>query len=143
MTRPTRTGTRPTTTAAPRTGNGADPALTLNLDAGELPAPGEDVLIVHGAYEVLVAHTGEPEADVDETAEEPGSLLSFSVVDVHGASRVHAAVVRQRAVRSVVDRHPLCSRSRTRKVARRRRDLDLSTVNCTQCAARLRADGIL
>lgn len=119
------------------------PNLSIAIAEADLPAPGEDVLVTYGPYEVLVAHTGDPETDVDEDADEPESVLSYSVVDVHGATRVHAAVVRQREVRSMVDRHPLCSRSKTRKVARRRRDLDLSTVNCTQCAARLRAEGML
>jgi hypothetical protein len=119
------------------------PDLSIAIAETDLPAPGEDVLVTHGPYEVLVAHTGDPEADIDETADEPESTITYSVVDVHGATRVHAAIVRQREVRSIVDRHPLCSRSKTRRVARRRRDLDLSTVNCTQCAARLRAEGMI
>lgn len=121
------------------------PALTITIDEPDLPAPGEDVLISTGAYEVLVANTAEPEADVDPEpdADDPEAQITYSVVDVHGATRVHAAIVRKREVRSVVDRFPLCSRSRTRRVSRRRRDLDLSTVNCTQCAARLHAEGIL
>lgn len=117
--------------------------LTITVATENLPAPGEDVLVTHGPYEILVAHTGEPQTDIDETADEPDSQLTYSVVDVHNATRVHAAIVRQRPIRSVVDRHPLCSRSKTRRVARRRRDLDLSTVNCTQCLGRLHADGIL
>lgn len=119
------------------------PNLTVKIDEIDLPLPGEDVIVMSGPYEVLIAHTGEPEVDVDETVDEPESTITHTVVDVHGATRVHAAVVRQRPMRSVVDRHPLCSRSKTRRVARRRRDLDLSTVNCTQCLGRLQAEGIL
>ncbi|MEU9822246.1 hypothetical protein ACIGG9_26000 [Pseudonocardia alni] len=119
------------------------PPFEIQIDEQELPAPGEDVLVTSGPYEILIGHTGDPQTEVDQTAEEPGSQITFSVVDVHGATRVHAAAVRQREVRSRVDRHPLCSRSQTRKVARRRRDIDLSAVNCTQCRSRLVAEGVL
>lgn len=59
--------------------------------------------------------------------------ISYSVVDVDGAARVHAAIVKHHPHRSVVSRSMLCSVIKTRRVARRRRDQDLDAVTCQQC----------
>jgi len=76
-----------------------------------------------------------------ETAAAAGPLISYEVVNVRGATRTHAALVRHHERRSVVNRWTLCSVSDSRRVTGRRRDQDLSTVTCTQCRRRLEAEG--
>lgn len=121
----------------------------LTIPAGSLPSPGEVVeLQLSSTLVALIEHTGEPTEDVDdptpdEQAASPVPLITYTVVDVVGATRTHAARVRRRAERTRVDRHPLCSRSGSRIVRGRRRDLDLSVVTCTQCRRQLEAEGEL
>jgi len=70
-------------------------------------------------------------------------MISYEVVNVRGATRTHAAIVRQHEKRSMVKRWTLCSVSNSRRVIGRRRDQELSTVTCTQCRRRLESEGEL
>ncbi len=70
-------------------------------------------------------------------------MISYEVVNVRGATRTHAAIVRQHEKRSMVNRWTLCSVSNSRRVIGRRRDQELSTVTCTQCRRRLESEGEL
>jgi hypothetical protein len=123
--------------------------LAITIAADDLPRPGE--ITKHQLGENLVAfieHTGEPTEDVVEPTEEEldqasEPLISYEVVDVRGATRTHAAIVRHRDKRSVVNRWTLCSISNSRRVIGRRRDQDLSTVTCTRCRRRLMDEGEL
>ena len=104
-----------------------------------VPLPGEVAVHELGdALTVLIEHTTET-----GTAEAPAfkPAISYTVVDVEGAARVHAAVVKHHPQRSVVSRATLCSVTKTRRVARRRRDLDLDAVTCQQCRRRLEKAG--
>lgn len=69
--------------------------------------------------------------------------VTYTVVDVAGAARVHAATVKHHPQRSVVSRSTLCSVTKARRVTRRRRDQDLSAVTCQQCRRRLEKVGAL
>lgn len=126
------------------------PDWGFRIAADDLPGPGEDFLFeVEGSpYTVLIAHNGEPQAEVDEPSDDDvsddhGPTTWYEVVDVRGATRTHAALVRRRGNRSVVNRWTLCSVSNSRRVTGRKRDLQLSTVTCAQCRRRLEAEGEL
>lgn len=129
----------------------AEPTWGFRIPLAELPGPGEDLLFeVEGTpYTALITHTGEPQAEVDEPSEdeqaaaEDGPLSWYEVVDVRGRTRTHAALVRRRGERSVVNRWALCSVSNSRRVVGRKRDQQLSTVTCTQCRRRLEDAGEL
>lgn len=122
--------------------------LTITIPAADIPAPGEDVLInLDGPYQALIVNTGEPQetVEIDEPPlpGEPRPAFHYEVVDVSGAIRTHAAIVRVRGNRTVVNRWSLCSQSNSRRVTGRKRDQDLSTVTCAQCRRRLEAEGEL
>ncbi len=123
--------------------------LTFTIPAADLPRPGE--VTVHEFGDDLIAlieNTGEPTEDVAEPTEAELSvairpLISYEVVDVRGATRTHAAIVRHHEKRSRVNRWTLCSVSDSRRVMGRRRDQELTTVTCTQCRRRLETEGEL
>lgn len=123
--------------------------LTIEIASGDLPRPGEDLLVVvEGTpYEALIVHTGAPEDEVDTESEtsvdEADPAFSYTVVDVFGATRTHAALVRHHLQRTVVNRYTLCSQNNSRRVRSRRRDQPLNAVTCTQCTKRLEAAGEL
>ncbi len=114
--------------------------LNFTLTDDQIPGPGEDVLVdLGGGLQALIANT----AELDGAPEPMEGLVTYTVVDVYGAARTHAAEVTQRAQRTRVSRWTLCSRNESRRVSRRRRDLDLAAVSCTQCRKRLEAEGLL
>ncbi len=123
--------------------------LTFTISAADLPRPGE--VTEYQLNEDLIAlieHTGEPTEDITEPTEDEldravQPLISYEVVNVRGATRTHAAIVRHHEKRSMVNRWTLCSVSNSRRVIGRRRDQELSTVTCTQCRRRLESEGEL
>jgi hypothetical protein len=119
----------------------SDPLLTFTIP---VPRPGEVAAHDLGYLTALIENTGTPADIANAVAEvriEP--LITYEVVDVRGARRTHAAIVRHHELRSVVDRWTLCSRSKSRRVSGRRRDQGLSTVTCKQCLQRLADAGVL
>lgn len=123
--------------------------MTFTIPAADLPSPGEVTTHELGDdLTALIENTGEPTEDVAEpTAAElrvaVQPLISYEVVDVRGATRTHAAIVRHHEKRSRVNRWTLCSVSDSRRVTGRRRDQELTTVTCTQCRRRLETEGEL
>lgn len=107
-----------------------------------MPLPGEVTAHELGnALTVLIENTTTETGTAEAPAFKPA--ISYTVVEVEGAARVHAAVVKHHPQRSVVSRATLCSVTKTRRVARRRRDLDLDAVTCQQCRRRLEKAGAL
>lgn len=123
--------------------------LTITIPLDELPRPGEvierwlapNVLALIENTEPPLDEVSAPTADEAAAATEP--LTWYEVVDVRGATRTHAALVRQHDRRSMVNRYTLCSVSDSRRVTGRRRDQQLSTVTCSQCRRRLELEGEL
>jgi hypothetical protein len=111
-----------------------------------VPRPGE--ITAHDlGYDLtaLVENTSRPggSANAGAALSVAKPLITYEVVDVRGARRTHAAIVRHHDRRSVVNRWTLCSVSNSRRVIGRRRDQDLNTVTCTQCRRRLASEGTL
>ena len=74
--------------------------LTFTIPAADLPGPGEVTTHELGDdLTALIENTGEPTEDITEPTEAElrvavGPLISYEVVDVRGATRTHAAIVR-------------------------------------------------
>jgi hypothetical protein len=106
-----------------------------------LPDPGDvSAHDLGDALTVLIENTADSRG-MGKPAVTPA--ISYTVVDVAGATRVHAAVVKHHSQRSVVSRSTMCSVTKVRRVTRRRRDQDLSAVTCQQCRGRLQKLGAL
>jgi len=124
--------------------------LKLSIPASDLPAPGEIVERVLNGFHILIESTAAPTEELgaptpDEVRAYDGPLSWHEVVDVKGATRTHAALVRffPASGRSRVNRYTLCSRTDSREVTGRRRDQQLATVTCAQCRRRLEDAGEL
>lgn len=121
-------------------------ARTVRLEPGDvvvratdLPAPGEVRVVLLGEQLTAVVENTGDELVADGAPVD--AVVRYVPVEVSGARVVHAAAVRQRAVRTRVDSVALCSRGVARRVNRRLDEAPLELVSCRQCRGHLARAG--